>query len=137
MICTLTARRLKPGSYEQFRSAWDPGSVPVGWTRVYHCRDVSDPDVVISFGLFDGTWTSCAKPSDDSAAASRSTESAPTWTRYCSMAPTRSSRSSARETRKRDGTDHVVQLLADARAGLTDSRQRRRSERETPGVRAS
>jgi hypothetical protein len=55
MICTLTARRLKPGSYDQFRSAWDPGSVPVGWTRIYHCRDVSDPNVVISFGLFDGT----------------------------------------------------------------------------------
>ncbi|MBV8989811.1 MAG: hypothetical protein JO372_14745 [Solirubrobacterales bacterium] len=55
MICTLTARRLKPGSYEQFRSAWAPGSAPVGWTRIYHCRDVSDPDVVISFGLFEGT----------------------------------------------------------------------------------
>jgi hypothetical protein len=55
MICTLTARRLKPGSYEPFRSAWDPGSVPAGWTHIYHCRDVSDPNVVISFGLFDGT----------------------------------------------------------------------------------
>jgi hypothetical protein len=55
MICTLTARRLEPGSYDQFRSAWDPRSVPVGWTRIYHCRDVSDPNVVISFGLFDGT----------------------------------------------------------------------------------
>jgi hypothetical protein len=55
MICTLTARRLKPGSYDRFRAAWDPGSVPAGWTRIYHCRDVSDPDVVISFGLFDGT----------------------------------------------------------------------------------
>jgi hypothetical protein len=55
MICTLTARRLKPGSYDDFRSAWDPGAVPDGWTRIYHCRDVTDPDVVISFGLFDGT----------------------------------------------------------------------------------
>jgi hypothetical protein len=55
MICTLTARRLKPGAYQEFRSAWDPGGVPNGWTHVYHCRDVDDPDVVISFGLFDGT----------------------------------------------------------------------------------
>jgi hypothetical protein len=55
MICTLTARRLNPGSYDQFRSAWDPGAVPVGWMRIYHCRDVSDPDVVVPFGLFDGT----------------------------------------------------------------------------------
>ena len=55
MICTLTARRLKPGAYDAFRSAWNPGSPPTGWTHIYHCRDVGDPDVVISFGLFDGT----------------------------------------------------------------------------------
>jgi hypothetical protein len=55
MICTLTARRLTPDSYDAFRSAWDPGEAPAGWRRIYHCRDVSDPDVVISFGLFDGT----------------------------------------------------------------------------------
>jgi hypothetical protein len=55
MICTLTARRLKPGAYEAFRTAWEPGGIPSGWTSIYHCRDVEDPDVVISFGLFDGT----------------------------------------------------------------------------------
>jgi hypothetical protein len=59
MICTLTARRLKPGGYEAFREAWDPmrGDPDVlrRWTSVYHCRDVSNPDVVISFGLFDGS----------------------------------------------------------------------------------
>lgn len=25
------------------------------WKRIYHCRDLSDPDVVISFGIFDGS----------------------------------------------------------------------------------
>jgi len=55
MIVTLTARRLKPGLYDTFRAAWDPGHAPTGWTRIYHCRDISDPDVVISFGLLDGT----------------------------------------------------------------------------------
>lgn len=59
MICTLTARRLKPGAYDEFRAAWDPTATrddALGqWTRVYHCRDVADPDVVISFGLFNGT----------------------------------------------------------------------------------
>ncbi|MBV9804952.1 MAG: hypothetical protein JO130_17260, partial [Solirubrobacterales bacterium] len=48
MICTLTARRLKPGTYDAFRAAWDPGGIPPGWTAIYHCRDVEDPDVVIS-----------------------------------------------------------------------------------------
>jgi len=59
VICTLTARRLRPGAYEAFREAWDPTRVRHDvlrqWTRIYHCRDVSDPDVVISFGLFDGS----------------------------------------------------------------------------------
>jgi hypothetical protein len=59
MICTLTARRLRPGTYEAFRAAWDPGQPGAtalqGWTHIYHCRDVSDPEVVLSFGLFDGT----------------------------------------------------------------------------------
>jgi hypothetical protein len=55
VICTLTARRLKPGSYDEFRIAWDVGGVPAGWTEIYHCRDIEDPDVVVSFGLFDGT----------------------------------------------------------------------------------
>jgi hypothetical protein len=59
MICTLTARRLKSGSYDEFRSAWNPDDVEavqrLGWRRVFHCRDVADPDVVISFGLFEGT----------------------------------------------------------------------------------
>ena len=26
-----------------------------GWTHIYHASDVKDPDVVISFGLFDGS----------------------------------------------------------------------------------
>ncbi len=59
MICTFTARRLKPGSYAAFRAAWDPAGLGEdalrGWTRILHCRDVADPDVVISFGLFDGS----------------------------------------------------------------------------------
>jgi len=57
MICTLTARRLDPGAYEDFRAAWDPGDDAAlkRWTHIYHGRDVDDPDVVISFGLFDGT----------------------------------------------------------------------------------
>jgi heme-degrading monooxygenase HmoA len=58
MICTFTARRLKAGAYDAFRAAWDPrtsGDELRGWTQIYHARDVADPDVVISFGLFDGS----------------------------------------------------------------------------------
>src|SRR5689334_12096265 len=54
MIVMFTARRLKPGSFDQFRRAWDPGEEkPPGFRRAYHARNIRDEDEVISFGLFD------------------------------------------------------------------------------------
>jgi hypothetical protein len=56
MIVMFSARRLKPGSWEQFRRAWDPGDTkPPGFQRAYHARNIRDEDEVISFGLFDMT----------------------------------------------------------------------------------
>ena len=54
MIVMFSARRLKPGAWEQFRRAWDPGeAMPPGLQRAYHARNIRDEDEVISFGLFD------------------------------------------------------------------------------------
>jgi heme-degrading monooxygenase HmoA len=54
MLVMFSARRLKPGAWEQFRSAWDPGDEkPPGFNRAYHARNIRDEDEVISFGLFD------------------------------------------------------------------------------------
>jgi heme-degrading monooxygenase HmoA len=54
MIVMFSARRLKPGSWEQFRCAWDSGEGrPPGFQRAYHARNIRDEDEVISFGLFD------------------------------------------------------------------------------------
>ena len=56
MIVMFTARRLKPGAFDQFRRAWDPGDdMPPGFQRAYHARNIRDEDEVISFGLFDMT----------------------------------------------------------------------------------
>ena len=56
MIVMFSARRLKPGAWEQFRQAWDPGTTqPPGLQRAYHARNIRDEDEVISFGLFDMT----------------------------------------------------------------------------------
>jgi heme-degrading monooxygenase HmoA len=56
MIVMFSARRLKPGSWEQYRRAWDPGdSMPPGFQRAYHARNIRDEDEVISFGLFEMT----------------------------------------------------------------------------------
>jgi len=54
MIVMFSARRLKPGAWEQFRRAWDPGDAkPPGFQRAYHARNIRDEDEIISFGLFD------------------------------------------------------------------------------------
>jgi hypothetical protein len=57
MIVMFSARRLKSGAWEQFRSAWDPGegNHPPGLQRIIHARNIRDEDEVISFGIFDMT----------------------------------------------------------------------------------
>jgi hypothetical protein len=57
MLCALTVRKLKPGTYTRFREAWDPGAQAwvEGWTRAYHIRNVRDENEVVSFGFFEGT----------------------------------------------------------------------------------
>ena len=56
MLVMFSARRLKPGAWDQFRRAWDPGdAMPPGFQRAYHARNIRDEDEVISFGLFDMT----------------------------------------------------------------------------------
>jgi heme-degrading monooxygenase HmoA len=54
MIVMFSARRLKPGAWDEFRRAWDPGdNKPPGFQRAYHARNIRDEDEIISFGLFD------------------------------------------------------------------------------------
>jgi heme-degrading monooxygenase HmoA len=56
MIVMFSARRLKPGAWEQFRRAWDSDDGrPPGFQRAYHARNIRDEDELISFGLFDMT----------------------------------------------------------------------------------
>jgi len=58
MICALTVRKLKPGTFDQFKDAFmsnmeeDP---PPGFVRFNMVRNAEDPDEVISFGFFDGS----------------------------------------------------------------------------------
>lgn len=58
MICALTVRKLKPGSFDQFREAFMGGmedDPPEGFVRFNMLRNAEDPDEVISFGFFDGS----------------------------------------------------------------------------------
>jgi hypothetical protein len=55
MICFLSARRLTPGAYADFRRAWEPERWPSEALRAYHLRQKDDENVVVSLGLYEGT----------------------------------------------------------------------------------
>jgi hypothetical protein len=52
MLCALTVRRLKPGTFEDYRKAWD---VEVSGWRSYTVRNLEDENEIVSFGFFDGS----------------------------------------------------------------------------------
>ena len=71
MLCALTVRTLKPGTFDEFREAFmaseDFGdNPPEGFVRFAMVRNYENPDEVISFGLFDGTPDELRKLAADS-----------------------------------------------------------------------
>ena len=59
MLCALTIRTLKPGTFEQFREAFmrfeDAEKPPAGMVRFNMIRNAQKGDEVVCFGFFDGT----------------------------------------------------------------------------------
>lgn len=59
MLCALTVRELKPGTFDQFKDAFlgfeDHANPPQGMRRFDMIRNAENPDEVICFGFFDGT----------------------------------------------------------------------------------
>jgi hypothetical protein len=61
MICALTARRIEGGKTEEFIEQFSqgpenfPDEIRDKFKAVYACRDVNDENVILTFGLFDGT----------------------------------------------------------------------------------
>jgi hypothetical protein len=48
----LTARKLKPGTYDEWREAWGSVDGPSGATA-YICRNLDDPDEIVAFGMIE------------------------------------------------------------------------------------
>lgn len=49
-VVWITTRRIRPGSYEEFRRSWRPASFPAGMVRAYECYAHDRSEVVgISF----------------------------------------------------------------------------------------
>ncbi len=61
MICAMTARRIADGQSDTFIDKF--GEAPENmsdemidkFTAVYACRNTKDPNIILTFGLFDGT----------------------------------------------------------------------------------
>ena len=45
-VVWITTRRIRPGSYDDFRKAWRPSAIPAGMTRAYECYSEERNEVV-------------------------------------------------------------------------------------------
>jgi heme-degrading monooxygenase HmoA len=45
-VVWITTRRIRPGSYDEFRQAWRPGTEPEGMLRAYECFSEERNEVV-------------------------------------------------------------------------------------------
>jgi len=51
-VVWITTRRIRPGTYEEFRRAWRPGEFPEGMLRAYECF-AEDRDEVVGVSIWD------------------------------------------------------------------------------------
>jgi hypothetical protein len=51
-VVWITTRRIKPGTYEQFREAWRPKDFPQGMVWAYECY-ARDRDEVVGISIWD------------------------------------------------------------------------------------
>ena len=79
MLCAHTIRRLKPGTFDEFARTFGPpeGADPGGWVRFHALRSLSDEDVVITFGFFDGTLGEMERSQDELGYAKQKADIAP------------------------------------------------------------
>ena len=67
MLCAHTVRRLKPGTFDQFKENFGPpegDAAPAGWVRFHMLRSLADENEVITFGFFDGTMEDLERSQD-------------------------------------------------------------------------
>lgn len=61
MICAMTARRITDGRVDEFIEKFGEGpenipeEIAAKFKGVYACQDAEDPNVILTFGMFDGS----------------------------------------------------------------------------------
>ncbi len=54
MFSALTVRKLKPGTYDEWRKAWGSDEDMPDGVEAYILSNLNDPDEIIAFGLIEG-----------------------------------------------------------------------------------
>jgi hypothetical protein len=62
----LSVRKLKPGTYDDWREAWGSADGPSG-AHAWICRKVGDPDEIVAFGMIEASLEDleALRPSSD------------------------------------------------------------------------
>lgn len=55
MVCIVTVRKLKAGTYDEFRKAWEADEWPPSMTKAWIMRNEQDPDEVAAIAFFEGS----------------------------------------------------------------------------------
>ena len=93
MLCALTVRQLKPGTFERFAEEFGPRESegpPRGWVRFDMLRDLADQNRVVTFGFFDGTFDEFEQSQAESGYEERRTRWTTSWGRSSSTVSSRS-----------------------------------------------
>jgi hypothetical protein len=65
MMCAMAVRRIKPGSYEEFRKAWQHDPWLPRYERALVFRNEDSADQVLTIAFFDGTAEEYEAARDD------------------------------------------------------------------------
>ena len=75
--CALTVRKLKPGTYDEWRKAWGSDEdIPEG-AEAYIVRNLKDPDEIVAFGLIEGDMNEIKEMMDEDQERARQEAMAP------------------------------------------------------------
>ena len=67
MMCAVTVRQIKPGTYEEFRKAWEPDPWLPRLSNALVFRNEDNPDQVLTIGFFEADQEELDTVRDDPA----------------------------------------------------------------------
>ena len=67
MMCAVTVRQIKPGTYEEFRRAWEPDPWLPKLTKAIVLRNEDNEEMVLTIGFFDADQDELDELRDDEA----------------------------------------------------------------------